>query len=327
MTPSQFEKHILPRWQRLQHLIEVAETPSRRAEADVTELPAAFREVSHDLSVAQHRMSPQRTVQRLNELVIRGYRVLERRTAGGAESFLNMILVTFPQLVRAEWRLFWWCSAVVYVPFLALLFLTPHYPEWAMALLGPDGMADAEQMYGEGADLIEELRGKFGSDFAMFCFYIWNNVSIDFRCFAGGLLGGVGALLVLLFNGIYLGAFAGYIWYAGDPTNFWLWVCGHGPLEMTGMVISGVAGFRLGLSILKPGRMLRREALVLAGRRALPLIIGAAVMTTLAAVIEGFWSPRQFSPLIKHSFGAVQWAIIAAFFLFAGRRGAATHAA
>jgi uncharacterized membrane protein SpoIIM required for sporulation len=91
------------------------------------------------------------------------------------------------------------------------------------------------------------------------------------------------------------------------------------------MVISGVAGFRLGLTVLKPGRMLRRDALVLAGRQALPLILGAAMMTSLAAVIEGFWSPRQFAPVIKYSFGIVQWLLVASFFIFAGRGRA--HAA
>jgi uncharacterized membrane protein SpoIIM required for sporulation len=325
MTPAAFEKQITPRWQRLERLIEAAE--KKKGDAEVVELPEAFREVSHDLSVAQHRMSPQRTVQRLNELVIRGYRVLERRTAGGMDSFFTMLFVTFPQLVRAEWRLVAWCSAVTYLPFLLLLFLTPHYPEWAMALLGPDTMEEAERVFGEGADVISELRGEFSSDFHMFCYYIWNNVSIDFRCFASGLAGGVGALLLLIFNGVHLGAFAGYIWYAGDPSNFWLWVCGHGPMEMTGMVLSGVAGVRLGLSVLKPGRMLRREALVLAGRRALPMIVGAAMMTCLAAVIEGFWSPQPFSPLIKHTFGAIQWLILIVFFLLAGRKAASTHAA
>ncbi len=317
MTPAQFEKEIEPRWQKLERLMNDVE--KNKPQADAVELPATFRQVCHDLSVAQHRMSPHRTVQKLNDMAIRGFRLLERRTAGGFESFLNMMLVTFPQLVRQEWRLFWWCSAIFYVPLTVFILITPHYPEWSMALLGPDGMADAERMYGHGSNLIAERRGKFDSDFGMFCFYIWNNVSIDFKIFAGGLAGGVGALFALLFNGIYMGALAGYIRYAGDPESLLLWVSGHSALELTGMIIAGIAGFRLGLSVLKPGRMLRRDALVIAGRRALPLIIGAAVMTTLAAVIEGFWSPHQFTPLIKYTFGIVQFLLVAAFFMFAGR--------
>lgn len=323
MTPAQFEKHIEPRWQKLERLMNDAE--SSKPKADVIELPDTFRQVCHDLSVAQHRLSPQRLTQKLNLLAIRGYRILERRTAGGLEAFIHMMLVMFPQLVRKEWRLFGWCSAIFYCPLIVLVTITPHYPEWSMALLGADGMGQAEEMYGHGSDLVETLRGKFGSDFAMFCFYIWNNVGIDFKTFAGGLAGGVGSLFVLLFNGLHIGALAGYIRYAGDPESLLLWVSGHSALELTGMVISAMAGCRLGLTVLKPGRMLRRDALVLAGRQALPMMIGAAMMTCFAAVIEGFWSPRQLAPFIKYSFGIVQWLLVAAFLIFSGRRRA--HAA
>ena len=156
MTPAQFEKQIEPRWQKLERLMNDAE--SSKPKADVVELPATFRQVCHDLSVAQHRMSPQRLTQKLNDMAIRGYRILERRTAGGVEAFLNMMLVTFPQLVRKEWKLFWWCSAIFYVPLTVLITITPHYPEWSMALLGADGMAQAEEMYGHGSDLVETLR-------------------------------------------------------------------------------------------------------------------------------------------------------------------------
>jgi uncharacterized membrane protein SpoIIM required for sporulation len=317
MTPAHFEKHVTPRRERLEHLLNAAEKGSHGEQ--LAELPTAFREVCHDLSVAQHRMLPPRLTEQLNALVIRGFRQLERRTATGLEGFLRMMLVEFPQQVRAEWRLVALCSLVTWVPMLAFILLTPAYPEWAMSLLGPDGMASAEQMYGKGANLVEELRGKFGSDFAMFGFYIWNNVSIDFRTYVGGLAGGVGALTVLLFNGMYLGAFAGYVRYAADPQSFFLWVSGHSALEITGMILSGVAGCRLGFSALMPGRLRRRDALVMAGRKTLPIMLGAALMTAMAAVIEGFWSPQPFPPLVKYSFGALQWLMVISFLAFAGR--------
>ena len=74
MTPAQFEKNIEPRWQKLEKLLQSVE--QGKAGEDAVELPAVFRQVCHDLSVAQHRMSPQRITQRLNGLAIRAYRVL-----------------------------------------------------------------------------------------------------------------------------------------------------------------------------------------------------------------------------------------------------------
>ena len=318
MTPSQFEQHIAPHWQKLEKLLNEAE--QSQPTAAVEDLPATFRQVCHDLSVAQHRMSPQRLTQQLNALAIRGYRMLERRTAGGSEAFVRLFLVEFPQAVRAEWRLFWWCTALFYLPAIFIAVITPSHPEWAMSLLGQDGMAQIENMYGEASKPSDYVRESFGSGFGAFCFYIWNNVSIDFRTFAGGILGGVGALFVLLFNSIQLGAVFGYVHYSGNPLTLYTWVVAHGAPELTGVVISAMAGMRMGWSVLRPGRLERRAALVLAGRQALPLLIGAAVLTSLAAVLEGFWSPTDLSPTIKFTAGGMCWLLVAAFLLFSGRR-------
>lgn len=320
MTPAQFEKNIEPRWQKLEQLLTDVEFGKPRE--NVVELPATFRQVCHDLSVAQHRMSPQRLTQRLNALALRAYRVLERRSSGGWEALLRLLLVEFPQAVRAEWKLFWWCTALFYLPAVLIAAITPAHPEWAMALLGPQGMAGIESMYGESSTPADYVRDNFGSGFAAFCFYIWNNVGIDFKTFAGGILGGVGALFVLLFNGIYLGSVFGYVHYSGNPLTLYTWVVAHGAPELTGIVISAMAGLRVGLCVLRPGRLERRAALVLAGRKALPLLIGAAALTSIAAVIEGFWSPLDLSPVMKFTAGGLCWLLVAVFLLFSGRRQA-----
>jgi hypothetical protein len=44
------------------------------------------------------------------------------------------------------------------------------------------------------------------SDVLMFGYYIHNNVSIAFRTFAGGILGGVGSIFFLIYNGLIVGA-------------------------------------------------------------------------------------------------------------------------
>ena len=261
MTSSQFEHENSSRWQQLEGMLDGVER--NRPPENVTELPTVFRQTCHDLSVAQHRMYGTGLTGRLNDLAIRGFRALERRTAGGWESLFRLLLVKFPKTVREEWRLFWFCSLVFWGPFLAFAIWTPHDPEWAMAFLGPEQMVRLEAMYGEHTSPQEFLREEYGSDFMMFCFYIHNNVGIDLRTFAGGLLGGVGALVVLLFNGLSIGASTGYIHHAGNPSTFYAFTAGHSAPELIGIVISGMAGMRLGLALIKPGLRDRRTALVL----------------------------------------------------------------
>ncbi|NIP95086.1 MAG: stage II sporulation protein M [Akkermansiaceae bacterium] len=153
----------------------------------------------------------------------------------------------------------------------------------------------------------------------MFCFYIYNNIGIDFMTFAGGILGGLGTIFFMVFNGVHIGAATGYAHYACRPDTFYSFVAGHSSFELIAAVISGTAGMVLGMAILKPGRKTRRQAVVDAGRSALPLILGAASMTFLAACIEGFWSAQPLEPLLKYAVGVLFWILLGLYLVFAGR--------
>ena len=323
MSPAQFEKENSARWDRLEALVNEVDSSRKKPVENVEELPQLFRQICHDLSVAQHRMYGPRLTGRLNGLAIAGYRVLERRIAGGWERLADTMLREFPRAVRRERGLFWFCSAMFWAPFLFMAIWTPFDPEWAMTLLGPDGMIQMEQMYGKGTSPTDYMREEFGSNFGMFAFYIWNNVGIDLRTFAGGLLGGIGSMIIMLFNGAYIGAAAGYVHHACNPETFYSFVAGHSAPELMGVVISGMAGMRLGLSLVKPGSYDRRTALVLGGRQALVLITGAALMTAFAAIIEGFWSANPFPPLVKYGFGAVMWTLTLSYLFLCGKERAA----
>ena len=144
-------------------------------------------------------------------MVIRGYELIYRKRGSGWRDVAVFLTRGFPQAVRREWRLFWLCNLVFWLPMLLMMFWSGHDIRWPQAVLGAKGIASMEQMYGGQADQIAHLRSEYGSNFRMFCFYIYNNVSIDFRIFAGGMMATLGSLLFLLLNGLYFGAAAGYV--------------------------------------------------------------------------------------------------------------------
>ncbi len=318
MTSGDFEDRNRVRWAEYESLVSLIEKGKAGPEAE--KLPRLFRELSLDLSLAESRMYSGRITERLNELVIRGYELIYQTRRGSWEKVLSFVAVTFPQTVRKEWRLFWLCNAVFWLPFFAMLLSANHDIRWIQAVLGADGMASMEQMYGGKEEQLSHLRSEYGSNFMMFCFYIYNNVAIDFRIFAGGMGAGLGTLFYLLFNGFQLGAAAGYVDHACNPESFWSFVAGHSSFELLGMVVSGMAGMRLGLAILRPGRLPRVRALVEASKQALPLIYGAAIMTSMAAVVEGFWSAQAIPSNLKYTVGIIGWALHIAYFSLAGRR-------
>jgi len=319
VTAGDFEHHNEARWAEYERLVTLMEKGKPSAEAE--QLPRLFREVSLDLSLADSRMYGARITERLNELVIRGYELIYRTRRGSWENVISFVAVKFPQAIRADWRLFWLCNAVFWLPFFAMMLSAHHDIRWIQAVLGADGMASIEQMYGGKEEQLSHLRAEYGSNFMMFCFYIYNNVAIDFRTFAGGMAAGLGTLFFLLFNGMQIGASAGYVNHACNPPSFWSFVAGHSSFELIGMVVSGMAGMRLGLAILRPGRLPRVRALVEASKQALPLIYGAALLTTIAAVIEGFWSAQRIPYEWKYTVGIFFWIANIAYFSLAGRRG------
>jgi uncharacterized membrane protein SpoIIM required for sporulation len=74
-------------------------------------------------------------------------------------------------------------------------------------------------------------------------------------------------------------------------------VAAHGTVELSVIFIAGGAGLQLGWSILRPGLLSRRSALVVAARRAVQLLFGCVPLLVIAGVIEGFISPSDVLPL------------------------------
>jgi uncharacterized membrane protein SpoIIM required for sporulation len=318
MSPGSFEERRAADWVELDRLLTSIE--KKRPEPGVTELPRRFREACADLALARHRMYSNQVIERLNALVIRGYKLLYRSRRAGLEAVMKFLVVGFPRAVRREWRLFWLCSAFFWVPFFGMMASAWIDIDWIRATLGTGGMADMESMYGgDQEQRISHLRGAFGSNFRMFSHYIQNNVGIDFQIFAGGIVACLGTIFFLVFNGIHLGAATGYVHYACNPESFWTFVAGHSSFELLGMVVAGMAGMRIGLGVLKPGRLPRGRSIAEAAKRALPLICGAGLMTVCAAFVEGFWSARAFPADVKYGVGIAGWVLHAVYFLALGR--------
>jgi len=316
MNRNEFESRNAGHWREYEKMVEALE--AKRTPEDAHRLPGLFRQICADLALAENRAYGLRISERLNELVIRGYRFVYRGAGSGFHSALRFFLVTFPCALRRDARLFWLCMSLFWLPYGAFMLAAKFAPEWIEVFLGESGMSQMESMYGKGSTT-EHLRAEHGSNFAMFGFYIFNNVGIAFRMFAGGILFCVGTVIYLVFNGLHIGASAGYVHLALDKEKFYSFVATHSSWELLGIVIAGVAGMRIGLAILHPGRLARRAALAAAGRKAVTLLYGAAAMIFIAAIFEAFVSATRIPPATKYTLGISFWVLIAAYFLACGR--------
>jgi uncharacterized membrane protein SpoIIM required for sporulation len=123
-----------------------------------------------------------------------------------------------------------------------------------------------------------------------------------------------------LFNGSYFGAIAAHITNVGHHEPFFTFVIAHGAPELTGIVLAGGAGLRLGWSLLAPGPWSRVEALKQAARESMTIMYGVFFLLLFAAFVEAFWSPRLFEPWIKYTVGAALWCVTLGYLFLGGRR-------
>jgi len=316
MKQAPFETAHAREWNEFEAFLE------QKKSFDPAEMPARFRRICQSLALAAERRYSAELVDRLNRLALRGHHALYANRRRESQQVLEFMLAGFPRLVRQEWRLVAAATLLFFGPLLGLIALLQQFPDFAHYLLAPEQIANFHQMY----DPANKRLGMREADTSvlMFGFYIWNNVRIGFQTFAGGMLAGVGSAWFLGANGVIIGAVAGYLTQAGFGETFWSFVAGHSSLELIAIVLSGAAGFKLGLAVIAPGNLSRKAALIAAARPAVRIMYGAAVMFFAAAFVEAFWSPLTEVPFqIKIIVGVAGWVVLLSYLAFGGRARAA----
>jgi len=282
--------------------------------------PQGYRELTQDLNTAKAHGFDPFIIERLNSLVLEGSQILYASPSVSLKAIANFIFAFFPQAVRSQWRSL--AAALLLFYGLAFFFgvLCVRNPSMVFLLLGEDMIQSLEEMYDPASPHYLEGRD-VSSDADMFGYYIYNNISIAFRTFAGGILGGIGSIVLLCFNGVFFGAATAHIINAGFGRTFFPFIIGHGSFELTAVCLSAQAGLLLGYRFFVTGGLSRPASVKLAGKAALPIIAGAACMLVVAACIEAFWSSRFTTPVsVRYGTGAAGWVLLAFYFVFVGRK-------
>lgn len=283
------------------------------------DLPRRYREIARDLAVARERAYSPQLVAALERRALAGHQTLYGARSNALGAIADFIARDFPALVRRESVPVWIAMGLLFIPLLGMIAILQHFPDFAHQVVGAEQLRSYERMYAPGNRALGP-RHEASSQVMMFGYYIWNNVKIDFQCFAGGLLFGVGAVFFLVFNGLMIGTVAGYLTQLGLIATFWGFVAGHSSWELLGAALSGAAGLKLGWALIAPGRLSRAAALKAANGQAIRLLIGAAGMTIVAAFIEAFWSSlASVGAEVKVAVGAAFWTILILYFVFGGR--------
>lgn len=289
-----------------------------RTGTEAARMAAMYRKTCEHLALAQARSYPVHLIDRLERLTQRAHQAVYQRSDFGWSRLARLFTVDFPAAVRRRKGYVLTAGLLFAVPTIGIGIACYLDPTFILTIHDASSVVEFDTMYGghEGA----LGRRDASTDWAMFGYYIKNNISVAFQCFAGGIFGGLGSILALVYNGVTGGSVAGYLTWHGHATNFYSFVVTHGAFELTAIVIAGAAGLMLGHALLAPGRRTRLQALRQASVEAVVLIYGVIAMLVVAAALEAFWSSsRWVGPAVKYGVGAACWAAVLAYLVWQGR--------
>ncbi len=309
-----FEQQHQAVWQQVEASLE---KPTQGGNSKI--LAEHYMLLCQHLAIAKERLYDAALVERLNNLVLGVYRELYRYRAQTRLNIYAFLKRDFPLAIYRHRYFILLSFLVLVLPGLVAGIWTYLDEDAVYSLLDGPQVRQVERMYDPQARKLGRER-EAETDIFMFGFYIKNNISIAFRCFAGGMVIGIGTLLVLFFNGMFMGSIAGHLTRLDYVDTFYPFVVGHGSFELTAIVFSGAAGLRLGYAILNPGQLSRLDSLRKAGRDVVPMLYGIFLMLVIAAFLEAFWSSSaSLSIEVKYTVGAVLWALVL-LYSFSGRR-------
>ena len=279
---------------------------------DVEALGTAYRQVMSDLAIAQRDFPDDQLTLWLNGLASRAHLRLYRAPAPSWRRLGQFFWTDFARRFRAAGPYLLAAALLLFVPALAAYFGALLDPTLRDALV-PAPMRQVMQNGRTWTDIQPAMRP------GMATLIFTNNIQVAFLAFAGGVLFGLGTVYVLVTNGLLLGGVLGAAQYYGVAPLLLAFVSPHGYLELTCIAIAGAAGLMMGDALLRPGLLLRREAVARAARRAVELVVGAAPVLIVAGTLEGFVSPSELPMWLKFLIGPTVGVVLYVLLLRVGR--------
>jgi uncharacterized membrane protein SpoIIM required for sporulation len=287
------------------------------------QLPVLYRAALSSLSVARSIALDRNLLLYLENLALRAFLVVYGPRQNLLRSVGEFFRRGFPGAVReARWHIL--ISALcLAIGILAGFMLVEADQSWFFSLV-PSFLAGGRGPATTRAEFLDQeifapWPGPAQALAVLATFLFQNNTVVGILAFTLGIAGGVPTLLLMVYQGLTLGAFLALHWDRGITVPFLGWISIHGVTELTAIVLCGAAGLVLGDKVLFPGRYGRIDNLAQHGRSAARIAIGAMVMLLLAAGLEGGLRQLVASTSWRFAVGGLTGLLWLSYFLLCGR--------
>jgi uncharacterized membrane protein SpoIIM required for sporulation len=326
LKSSQFRKGREDGWRELETIVARVERRGIGALTldELQRLPILYRAALSSLSVARTITLDRHLLLYLENLALRAFLVVYGPRLDAANGLREFFRRDLPQAVRAaRWHIL--IAALALLVWTAVGFLLTVQDESWFSTLVPSALAGGRGPASTRADLLsKEIFAPWPGwveAFGVFANMLFShNTLVGIMTFGLGLALGVPTVMLTVYQGLGLGAFIALHYNRDLTVDFLGWIAIHGVTELGALVLFAAGGLVIAEKILFPGRYARLDNLMLHGRLAAQMAIGAVLMLFVAAILEGGFRQLVASTPLRYLIGLGVGALWLAYFSLSGRR-------
>ncbi len=313
---SSFFARNKPDWDELETLLNKSKKMIRKmTPEELSRMDVLYRRTTIHLSQVKTRTEDVRLIEYLTNLVASAHSLIyihpKKKTTIADD--LRRLPESFARVIARNWKFHLIAFTLFFAGGLISYFAALHNPIAAYALSMP---GDPRQPGATKEQLLEVLRSGreqgSGEKFAFASVLFSHNFKVSLLAMSTGILASIPTTILMVYNGLLIGAFVSVHYQAGLQTEMWAWILPHGITEFGAIILCGGVGFMLGSAVVNPGLIKRSEKIRQTGIEGGKTCIGVAIMLIAAAIIESYLRQSHLSTssrLTFAAFSAIFWAV------------------
>jgi len=326
LKSREFRKGREEGWRELEDLLQRVERRGVRSLSldELERLPILYRAALSSLSVSRTIALDRNLLLYLENLTLRAYLAVYGPRVSPLEGLRTFFIHDLPAAVRAaRWHILI-VTVTLLIGVAAGFILTVQDESWFTTLLstelaggrGPSSTA----AYLRDRELFAPWPG-FVEAFGVFANVLFShNTMIGLMCFGFGMAAGIPTLILVVYQGLALGAFVALHYDRGLTVECLGWLSIHGTTELGALILLSAGGLVIADKILFPGRYSRIENLALHGRQAAQMAVGGVLMLFAAGILEGGFRQLVQSTPLRFAIGLAMAALWIFYFSLCGKR-------
>jgi len=277
MREAQFLKQNAEKWKQYETEVNLFDNPDTFADR--------FIELTDDLSYARTFYPKSNTTKYLNGITSLFHQKIYKNKKEKSSRIASFWQYELPYMFKQyQWQLLY--AFLFFIVFAFAGALSAKYDDSFIRLILGDGYVNMTNENIEKGDPFGVY--KHDGSFTMFLEIGFNNIKVAFVAFVLGITFSIGTVVLLIQNGIMVGAFLQYFIARHLGYQAVLAIFIHGTIELSVIVIAGCAGMILGNGLLFPKTYSRSYSVKKAGRDGMKLVFGLVPFFILAAFLESY---------------------------------------